>query len=347
MKIDSSAVGMESVRTYRTSRTTTLRFGMVRNPQEAEKQETGTKTGDYPARDSFSLGEWKNRFGVTKTSLVSVADKRSSIEDEIHQSAIRYIFALLFGNRQERLMQKQSPVRLETLSQKSGGERYLEVREEEWEDVSFQTRGTVKTADGREIFFDMGVSMSQSFQRVYADRVSAENNVAAAVAMCDPLVINLNGNIAECSDLHFYFDLDCDGEAEKLSALSSGSGFLALDKNNDGCINDGNELFGAESGDGFADLSAYDEDRNGWIDENDAIWSKLKIWCMDGQGEPKLYGLTEKNVGAICLANLGTDMNLRGQNGQLQGAIRRTGVFLYENGGTGTIQHLDLVKYST
>ena len=121
---------------------------------------------------------------------------------------------------------------------------------------------------------------------------------------------------------------------------------MALDKNNDGCINDGNELFGAKSGDGFADLSAYDEDQNGWIDENDHIWSKLKIWCINGNGEPELYGLTEKGVGAICLANLGTDMTLRGQSGQVQGAIRKTGVFLYENGTAGTIQHLDIAKYN-
>ncbi len=39
-------------------------------------------------------------------------------------------------------------------------------------------------------------------------------------------------------------------------------------------INDGSELFGTSSGDGFKDLATYDEDENGWIDENDSIFSK-------------------------------------------------------------------------
>lgn len=243
-------------------------------------------------------------------------------------------------------MQDRSLTRLDQIPQNNGGELYLEMREEEQESVSFQAKGTVKTSDGKSISFGIDVAMSQSFQRVFYGKASVENNMAAAVAMSDPLVINLNQNVADFDDMHFYFDLDCDGEEEKLSGLASGSGFLALDKNNDGCINDGNELFGAKSGDGFADLSAYDEDQNGWIDENDHIWSKLKIWCINGNGEPELYGLTEKGVGAICLANLGTDMTLRGQSGQVQGAIRKTGVFLYENGTAGTIQHLDIAKYN-
>ena len=87
----------------------------------------------------------------------------------------------------------------------------------------------------------------------------------------------------ELSDQTFYFDLDADGEEEEISMLK-GSGYLALDKNEDGIINDGSELFGTGNGDGFADLARYDEDGNGWIDENDSIWSKLKIWCKDENG---------------------------------------------------------------
>ena len=346
LKIDSSVVGMESVRSYRASRTSAVGFGIMQYPQDAEKKEISGKSGEKNSRESFSLGEWKNRFGVTGQRWVSWNSRRTYTEDEIRQSAIHYIFTLLFGNRRERIMQDRSLTRLDQIPQNNGGELYLEMREEEQESVSFQAKGTVKTSDGKSISFGIDVAMSQSFQRVFYGKASVENNMAAAVAMCDPLVINLNQNVADFDDMHFYFDLDCDGEEEKLSGLASGSGFLALDKNNDGCINDGNELFGAKSGDGFADLSAYDEDQNGWIDENDHIWSKLKIWCINGNGEPELYGLTEKGVGAICLANLGTDMTLRGQSGQVQGAIRKTGVFLYENGTAGTIQHLDIAKYN-
>ena len=116
-----------------------------------------------------------------------------------------------------------------------------------------------------------------------------------------------------------------------------------MDLNEDGKINDGSELFGTKSGDGFADLAVYDEDKNGWIDENDDIWNKLKIWVQDENGNSKLYSLAEQGVGAICLQNVSTEFGQRGTDGEINAAIRNTGIFLYENGAAGTIQHLDHV----
>ena len=208
----------------------------------------------------------------------------------------------------------------------------------ESESTNFTTTGMVKTADGREISFNLDVSMSRNFVQYTKETVQ---NVASFI---DPLVINLNGNIAEVSDQKFYFDLDADGEEEAISRLCEDSGYLALDRNQDGKINDGSELFGTKSGDGFGDLAVYDEDGNGWIDENDAIWEKLKIWVQDEHGNSKLYSLAEQGVGAICLQNVSTEFGQRGSNGDINAAIRNTGIFLYENGTAGTMQHLDLAR---
>ena len=208
----------------------------------------------------------------------------------------------------------------------------------ESESTSFSTSGCVKCADGREINFNLDVSMSQNFTQYTKETVE---NVATFI---DPLVINLKGNIAEVSDQKFFFDLDSDGEEDLISKLCEDSGYLALDKNEDGQINDGSELFGTASGDGFKDLAAFDEDANGWIDENDEIWNKLKIWVQDEQGNSKLYSLSEQGVGAICLQNVSTSFTERGTSGEVNAAIRNTGIFLYENGNVGTIQHLDIAK---
>lgn len=212
---------------------------------------------------------------------------------------------------------------------------------EETEQTAFQTQGTVKCADGREISFNLNLFMSRSFKEYYE-----ENYMTKDVTMCDPLVINLDGNIAQLSDQTFLFDIDGDGQMDEISRLGAGSGYLALDKNNDGIINDGTELFGTKSGNGFADLAAYDSDGNGFIDEGDEIWSKLKIWIMDENGNQQLVSLAEKGVGAICLKNVATDYSLAGQDGALRGAIRSTGFFLYENGAPGSVQHVDVVKYN-
>ena len=158
------------------------------------------------------------------------------------------------------------------------------------------------------------------------------------------MVINLQNDVATLSDQKFFFDIDADGEKDEISMLNSGSGYLALDKNGDGTINDGNELFGPKSGNGFADLAEYDEDGDGWIDEDDDIWSKLKVWCKDANGEDILYSLREAGVGAICLQNAATDFALNNAENVSQGYLRSTGIFLYENGNVGTVQHLDLVQ---
>ncbi len=198
----------------------------------------------------------------------------------------------------------------------------------------------MKCADGREINFNLNVTMSRSFQEYYEENVRMME-----VSMCDPLVINLDGNIAELSDQTFLFDLDGDGQKDEINRLGAGSGFLALDKNGDGVINDGNELFGTKSGNGFADLAAYDTDHNGFIDEGDEIWDKLKIWVTDENGEGQLYSLAEKGVGAICLQNAVTDFAITDENNQAKGRIRNTGFFLYENGEAGSVQHVDMTLH--
>ena len=160
----------------------------------------------------------------------------------------------------------------------------------------------------------------------------------------DPLMINLDTNIASVSDQKFFFDLDADGKEEQISFAGKGSGFITLDKNGDGRINDGSELFGTSSGDGFKDLAAYDEDGNGWIDENDNIFSKLKVWTKDADGNDYLMDLKQADVGAIYLGNADTQFSLKDEQNTLHAEIKKTGIYLRESSGeVGTLNHVDLV----
>lgn len=206
----------------------------------------------------------------------------------------------------------------------------------ETETTAFCSAGTVKTADGQEISFDISIEMSRSFTEKY------ESVMVQTVACTDPLVINYDGDMAQVSDMKFFFDLDCDGEEEEISYLKRGSGFLALDKNGDGIINDGSELFGARSGDGFAELADYDEDGNGWIDESDSIFKELRIWIRNEYGQNVLVPLSRAGVGAICLDSKETQFSLNStEDNHTNAYIRKSGVFLMENGRVGTIQHVD------
>ena len=141
----------------------------------------------------------------------------------------------------------------------------------------------------------------------------------------------------------FLFDINADGKEDNISCVNQGSGFLALDKNGDGKINDGNELFGTKSGDGFKDLAAYDQDGNGWIDEADDVFQNLKIWTKDADGNDQLLDLKESGIGALYLGNVSTQFSLNHQETNATNAvIRSTGVYLKESGEVGTMQHVDL-----
>ena len=208
----------------------------------------------------------------------------------------------------------------------------------EMEYTAFQSQGCVKTQDGREITFGVEVEMSRAFCEKYDSMFMSDVPIT-----CDPLVFNLEGNIGKISDQKFLFDLNVDGTAEEISFTEQGSGFLALDKNKDGEINDGSELFGTRSGDGFKDLAEYDEDGNGWIDENDSVFDDLSIWTLNEEGEKVQISLLKADVGAIYLGNASTEFSLKNEETHdTNGIIRSTGIYLKESGGAGTVQHIDL-----
>lgn len=333
--------------------------GQVQENKEGETSETAEKK-------LYTLEDWQNGLAV-RSGRVNIYNARSNnTMEDLRQVTVRYIFDILFANRRGKLNQwmedrgltgstgntfssitnanQSGTQQLQDVSSLMTSVRVLSYTQEtfsfEQENTGFSTTGTVRTSDGREINFNVDIAMSRQFQQTFQQDLEL-----ASFTMCDPLVINLDTDVAELSDQKFYFDIDADGELDEISQLDAKSGYLALDKNGDGVINDGSELFGTASGDGFADLAQYDEDGNGWIDENDAIWSKLKIWTKDENGNDVLYRLADKGVGAICLQKAATDFTLQGAEGQTNGAIRSTGVFLYENGNVGTVQHVDVAKY--
>lgn len=202
--------------------------------------------------------------------------------------------------------------------------------------VSFSATGKIKTADGREIDMTLNLNMSRSFYS------STNLSFKAGDALIDPLVLNLENTPASLSGNKIFFDINLDGSKEEIALPNSTSGFLALDKNNNGSIDDGSELFGPQSGDGFGELTEYDTDKNGWIDENDPIYSKLQIWQHDENGNAKLLALGKAGVGAIYLEGAKTEFKYADNQNNTQGMLRETGLFLREDGTAGTIQHIDL-----
>lgn len=352
MKISSHAVQMKSARSYaaitKTVSKTTTQSILMSAPAGLPFSHTnlGAQNGLGLGANIFGGGNsqegnasWASRFAPAQNIRGITNNDNGKTLAQIQEETMDYLMMLFFGKPP-----KVTRTNLPSSGPASGlMSQTVETATfyQEEEHTSFSTTGTVVTADGRELSFSVDVAMSRSFaQATYSRR-----QMLATTEFCDPLVINLNTDSAEVSDQKFYFDLDADGHEEAVSTLKPGSAFLALDKNGDGKINDGTELFGAKSGDGFADLAKYDFDKNGWIDEADPIFDKLLIWTKDSSGKDILCGLGKAGIGAIYLGNSSTNFSLTGKDGQSVNArVRKTGIFLYENGAAGTIQHVDFAR---
>lgn len=205
----------------------------------------------------------------------------------------------------------------------------------EQEQLAFVANGQVTTADGREITFDLGFALNYQ-------KLQLSERLTSSSALKDPLVLNLEGLVPGFSSARFEFDLDADGSSESLTQLANNSAFLALDRNGNGQIDDGNELFGARSGNGFAELAALDEDGNGILDEGDSGFASLRLYRSD----TALLTLGDQKIGAIFLNAAATPfMHLggdQGAQGESPAVLRQTGIYLTEDGKAGTVQQIDL-----
>lgn len=208
----------------------------------------------------------------------------------------------------------------------------------ESESMSLSSSGVVHTEDGQQIEFQLSLDVAREFSQTSGGTLQLGN----AAARKDPLVINLDVPAASLLDQKQQFDIDGDGKQDSIAMLAPGSAYLALDRNHDGKINNGFELFGAQSGNGFADLAAHDQDGNHWIDSNDAIFQQLKLWLHAADGTDQLLDLKTAGIGAIFLGQVQSPFTLTDQNNQAKGDVHASGIYLTEQGKAGTVQQIDL-----
>ena len=130
-----------------------------------------------------------------------------------------------------------------------------------------------------------------------------------------PLVLDLNGDGKLSTPLfgsQTYFDMDGDGFMERTAWVQQGDGLLAMDRDGDGKIGSGKELFGnftplgsgAPARDAFEALAELDENHDGVINADDSAYADLKIWKDDGDGvteSGELVSMGEAGVESIVV----------------------------------------------
>jgi len=168
----------------------------------------------------------------------------------------------------------------------------------------------------------------------------------------DPLAFDLNGDGIEVTPINngVMFDHNSNGVKTKSAWLGEDDAWLALDKNGNGVIDNGSELFGdstilsngnkAKNGiEALADLDSY---KDGVIDNKDDQFENFKLWQdanHDGISQKsELKTLTELRIKSI-------DLTRTGKTNTFDGAKQTDGLeFTKADGSTGEVAELHLNK---
>ncbi|HEY2362803.1 MAG TPA: hypothetical protein VGK36_16900 [Candidatus Angelobacter sp.] len=157
------------------------------------------------------------------------------------------------------------------------------------------------------------------------------NNNPGDSGDCEPLILDLTGEGFHLTDTSHgvVFDIRADGHPLRLPwTADSRNGFLVLDRNGNGLVDDGSELFGnatpqpqSAHPNGFGALAQYDWNGDGIIDERDPVYSLLRIWTdanHDGICQPEeMHTLPELGVVSISL-----DYSLSGRTDEYGNVFR-------------------------
>jgi len=198
---------------------------------------------------------------------------------------------------------------------------------------------------------------SPSARKDFATKIltSIDSLVKTAIkaVRIDPLILDLDNDGIETTNVKdgAYFDHDSNGFAEQTGWASSDDGLLVMDRNNNGTIDNGTELFGDQTilqngqraTDGFQALAELDSNSDGVIDMNDAPFSNLRIWQdIDGDGysaPDELFTLQEMGIQSINLAH--TDTNTIDPQGNTQ---IQAGTFTRTDNSTASIGGFNLQR---
>ena len=172
---------------------------------------------------------------------------------------------------------------------------------------------------------------------------------ANAEKTLSPLVLDLDGDGIETLSLEegTYFDHDTNGLAEKTGWVAADDGLLVRDRNQDGVINDGAELFGSNTvlqdgslaANAYEALAALDDNSDGVIDSLDSTFSELRVW-QDSNGD----GVSQQNellkLGEVEIRSLNTGYQTTSVSDGKGNVIKQTSQATKED--DSTIQSADV-----
>jgi hypothetical protein len=214
------------------------------------------------------------------------------------------------------------------------------VSVEQWnsreQQLDYQVQGTFKVNE-RELFLDYKYSLA-------SEQVSYSKIEMSVEALKDPIIVQFGaqglGEISGQKD----FDINQDSSLNILPVFSGDVGYLVYDKNHNNKADDGGELFGPETGQGFTELALLDSNKNGFIDAEDQHFEKLYLWQpgKDNNQAEQWLSLKEAEIQAISVSATSTPYDFYDQQGEIQAQLRQSSFAISDNGTGRGVHQVDV-----
>ena len=258
----------------------------------------------------------------------SAKESIGTVKRILEQLSSGKLLSWLDGTAFDKIQAQQQQLHDEVAPPPAPTERTIMEFNYRYQAVEASFAGAVKLEDGSSQSFAFSFSMQETY---------ASFSIRQEAVLKDPLVLSTSGQSFQWTGASQSFDFFSNDTSAQLPTLANGQYYLSYDRNQDGQITQGKELFGPSTGSGFAELAALDEDQDGFVDSSDSAWQQLSIWRP---GEA-LQSLTDAGIGAISAQSVATSFGLY-DGDALMARIARSGIFLSEQGNVGLMQQVDL-----
>jgi hypothetical protein len=210
------------------------------------------------------------------------------------------------------------------------------VKVEQWQShkqsLHYQMNGAFEF-DGQSVNVNYSFSLS-------SEQSSYTSIETTAAALKDPIIVQFGNQGIREIEGKAEFDINQDGELDKLPIFSGDVGYLVYDKNQNLKADNGSELFGPQTGNGFTELAQLDSNKNGFIDSGDEHYDQLYIW--QPQQPNSMTSLTDAKIKAISTSGIDTPFSFYDTKGELSAQMRQSSFAISENGEGRGVHQVDV-----
>ncbi len=164
----------------------------------------------------------------------------------------------------------------------------------------------------------------------------------SAIQLKDPLLVQFGSKpLGGLNGQYVDIDINQDNQTDKLPLFSGDVGYLVFDRNNNGIVDNGSELFGPQTGNGFGELKQLDSNGNNLIDPDDEHYEQLFIW-QPNEDSFDLTPLTSTDIHSISLNKIVTPFEFYDNENQLKARLTSSSIAVTENGQARGVHQIDI-----